>query len=47
MIIAADVSIDKSRFEGKPIVNVPISMVMRSPKEFLKKVASKLEEGKS
>lgn len=47
VIIAADVSIDKSRFEGKPIVNVPISMVMRSPKEFLKKVASKLEEGKS
>lgn len=44
VIIAADVSIDKKRFEGKPVVSVPVSAVMKSPVSFLQKVTDKLSE---
>lgn len=44
VIIAADVSIDKKRFEGKPVVSVPVSTVMKSPVGFIQKIVQKLTD---
>ena len=42
IIISADIRVGKERFAGKPVVDVPISMVMRSPKGVLTKIHEKL-----
>ncbi len=42
IIISADIRVGKERFTGKPVVEVPISMVMRSPKGVLTKIHEKL-----
>lgn len=44
VIIAADIAVDKSRFAGKPLVEVPISMVMKSSKNFIKKIEEKMQK---
>jgi len=42
VLIAADIRIDKERFKGKPIVDLPISNIMKSPKSVLMAIAKKL-----
>lgn len=42
ILISADIRVSKERFAGKPIVEIPISMVMRSPKGVLTKIHEKL-----
>lgn len=42
ILISADIQVSKERFIGKPVVEVPISMIMRSPKGVLKKIHEKL-----
>ena len=32
ILISADIRVNKDRFTGKPVVEIPISMVMKSPK---------------
>jgi PTS system fructose-specific IIB component len=42
VIIACDINVSKDRFTGKPVVDVPISMIMKSPKSVILSVAKKL-----
>lgn len=42
VILATDIKVDKERFAGKPVVDIPISMVMKSPKSVIMSVAKKL-----
>lgn len=43
VIIAADIGVNgKERFKGKPVIEVPISIVMKSPKGLIKKIEEKL-----
>lgn len=42
ILIASDIKIDKARFTGKPVVDIPISMVMKSPKSVISSIAKKL-----
>ncbi len=42
VILATDIKVDKERFTGKPVVDIPISMVMKSPKSVIVSVAKKL-----
>lgn len=42
VLLATDIRIDKSRFAGKPVVELPISTVMKSPKSVITSVAKKL-----
>lgn len=42
ILIAADIRVDKNRFKGKPVVDIPISMVMKSPKGVVNKIHEKL-----
>lgn len=42
IIISADIRVGKERFAGKPVVDIPISTVMRSPKGVLVKIHEKL-----
>ena len=42
IIISADIRVNKERFAGKPIVEVPISTVMKSPKAIISKIHEKL-----
>lgn len=44
VLIAADIKIDKKRFAGKPVVEIPISMVMKSPKSVISSIAKKLNK---
>ncbi len=44
VIIAADIGIAKNRFKGKPIVEIPISLVMKSAKGVINKTREKLEK---
>lgn len=47
VIIAADIGVSgKDRFKGKRVLEIPISVVMKSPKALLKKVEDKLAEQK-
>lgn len=41
-LLATDISIDKTRFKGKKIVNIPISTVMKSPTGLIKAIHKKL-----
>lgn len=42
IILAIDIKVDKTRFSGKPVVEIPISMIMKSPKSVISSVAKKL-----
>lgn len=42
IVISADIRVGKERFAGKPVVDIPISMVMKSPKGVLTKIHEKL-----
>lgn len=42
IIISADIRVNKERFAGKPVVEVPISTVMKSPKAIISKIHEKL-----
>ena len=42
ILISADIRVNKDRFKGKPIVDIPISTVMKSPKGVLTKIHEKL-----
>ncbi len=44
VLISADIRVNKERFKGKPLVDIPISMVMKSPKGVLGKIHEKLEK---
>lgn len=44
ILISADIRVNKDRFRGKPVVDIPISMVMKSPKGVLNKIHEKLEK---
>ncbi len=42
VLVVHDISVDTSRFKGKPLVDLPISIVMKSPKSVINSVAKKL-----
>ena len=42
IVIAADIRVNRERFKGKPVVDVPISMVMKSPKSLITKLEAQL-----
>lgn len=42
ILISADIRVGKERFTGKPVVEVPISMLMKSPKGVLTKIHEKM-----
>jgi len=42
ILISADIRVNKDRFAGKPVVEIPISMVMKSPKGVVSKIHEKL-----
>ena len=42
IVISADIRVGKERFAGKPVVDIPISMVMKSLKGVLTKIHEKL-----
>ncbi|WP_312426632.1 PTS fructose transporter subunit IIB [Lacrimispora sp.] len=42
ILISADIRVNKDRFAGKPVVEIPISMVMKSPKGVISKIHEKL-----
>ncbi len=45
VIIAADIGISgRDRFKGKRILEIPISIVMKSPKALLNKIEERLKE---
>ena len=42
ILISADIRVNKDRFAGKPVVEIPISMVMKSPKGVISKIHEKM-----
>jgi PTS system fructose-specific IIB component len=47
VLIAADINVSgKERFQGKRVLEVPISVVVKSPKALLKKIEGQLESSK-
>jgi len=42
ILISADIRVNKDRFTGKPVVEIPISMVMKSPKGVISKIHEKM-----
>lgn len=42
ILISADIRVSKDRFTGKPVVEIPISMVMKSPKGVISKIHEKM-----
>ncbi|MBE7719346.1 PTS fructose transporter subunit IIB [Lacrimispora indolis] len=42
ILISADIRVNKERFTGKPVVEIPISMVMKSPKGVISKIHEKM-----
>ena len=42
ILISADIRVNKDRFAGKPVVEIPISVVMKSPKGVISKIHEKL-----
>ncbi len=42
IVISADIRVNKERFTGKAVVEVPISMVMKSPKGVITKIQEKM-----
>ena len=43
VILATDINVGKERFVGKPVVEIPISLIMKSPKSVITSIAKKLE----
>lgn len=43
ILISADIRVNKERFAGKPVVEIPISMVMKSPKGVISKIHEKMD----
>ena len=45
VLIAADISVaGKERFQGKKVVEVPVSVVMKAPKALINKIEMKIKE---
>lgn len=44
VILATDIKVGRERFAGKPVVEIPISMVMKSPKSVIVSIAKKIEK---
>lgn len=44
ILIATDISVSKERFIGKPVIEIPISMVMKSPDGIIKKIHEKMNK---
>lgn len=42
ILISADIRVNKERFKGKPVVEIPISTVMKFPKGVINKIHEKL-----
>ena len=42
VILATDIRVSKERFKGKPVVEIPIGMAVKSPKGVLQQIATKL-----
>ena len=42
IVIAADIRVNKDRFAGKSVVDIPISVLMKSPKGVITKIHEKL-----
>lgn len=42
VLLATDIGVSQDRFKGKKIINIPISMVMKSPEGVIKKIHEKL-----
>lgn len=42
VILAVDIKVDKSRFEGKRVMEVPTSVVVKAPKQLIQKIADTL-----
>ena len=42
ILISADIRGNMERFKGKPVVEIPISTVMKSPKGVINKIHEKL-----
>ncbi len=42
ILISADIRVNKERFTGKPVVEIPISMIMKSPKGVISKIHEKM-----
>ena len=42
ILISADIRVNKDRFNGKAVLDIPISTVMKSPKGVLNKIHEKL-----
>lgn len=42
VILATDIRVSKERFKGKPVVEIPISMAVKSPKGVIQQIVSKL-----
>lgn len=44
ILICADIRVNKERFKGKPVVEIPISMIMKSCQSVMKQIHTKLEK---
>lgn len=42
ILISADIRVNKDRFAGKPVVEIPISTIMKAPKAVVQKIHEKL-----
>lgn len=42
VLIAADIAINRDRFKGKKVIEIPISLVMKSAEGVIKKIHEKL-----
>lgn len=42
VILATDIRVSKDRFKDKPIVEIPVGLVVKSPKGVISQIASKL-----
>ncbi|MCB5955368.1 PTS fructose transporter subunit IIB [Enterococcus sp. CWB-B31] len=45
VVIATDISVSRDRFKGKKVIEIPISLVMKSPEGVIKKIHEKLVKG--
>jgi PTS system fructose-specific IIB component len=42
VLLATDIGVSKDRFKGKKVIDIPISMIMKSPDGVIKKIHEKL-----
>lgn len=42
VILATDISVSRERFEGKPVIEIPISLVMKSADGIIRKIHEKM-----